>query len=169
MRDKSLGIITALVIIAVLILWGATDGFRPDTITIGSVELSGQRSGDVVTLIQATSFESLVVNNFDSMDSPRGTSYQVPAGKTLYVYLINWTPNASSTTLWFGYGDNHVENSTTTPTNAVALFTSTGQVSGEPINASTLLAVPEGKYPAITFQDGAGAAPSGVMAYGLER
>lgn len=95
---------------------------------------------------------------YDSPDSPRGTSYQVPSTKTLYIGLVLGRGNVSAGTggiLELGYGDDHVENSAAGPINTVAVLSMEFNVANEDFpTVECWVKVPGGKYPYIRFTGG---------------
>lgn len=114
----------------------------------GGVEVHS--SNDIVALTSSTN--TVDAGNYDTLESPRGTDYQVPAGTTFVVTLLT-----ASGTGDIGYGDDAVSDSASPPTNAVTVCTFIG--SGE-----VWCPIPSDKFPFVRV-DTAGA----VSAVGVER
>jgi hypothetical protein len=114
------------------------------------------RSANGVALVSSTT--PVTGGRYDSLESPRGTDYQVPAGQTLYI--TNWigTPqmaSGSSFTLEIGYGDTAVNNSVAAPTTPIVVYAVSWRTAdGPPVNRSTWIEVPAGKYPFVRPVDG---------------
>jgi len=129
--------------------------FAVPSITIGS-GIEGPLS-DFVAL--TNSQDTLTAARYDSYESPRGTDYVVPAGKTLYIVsFIGWPEIAPSTDEVFdiGYGDDAVNNSASPPTNAIVVCDITWEgVDSNPVQTPLFCPIPAGKYPFV-YSSGAG-------------
>lgn len=167
MREKSAGIVLALAIIFFGLFWFHTDGFSGNVFTCGgALEFKAAAINTCDGLI--TPSTSPGGGNYDSVDLPLGTSYEVAARRTFLLAGVAVTIGATSTTLQFGYGDTHVENSVAAPASDVVL----GEVQ-YPANAGLVLTsitgeVPAGKFPWARIT-GPSAWPSRVTLYGAER
>lgn len=104
-----------------------------------------------------TLFKTVVKDDFDTLQYPLGTNYQVPEGKTLYITeLVFWGDTAKSM-MRVLYGDDVVTASATPPTNPVYI----SPFHLEPVadvdhHHETFIFVPEFKYPAVEYQTGSG-------------
>ena len=131
---------TALVV--VLLLWPLAP-----TYVIGSTTTRDAGSG--VALVASVS--PVTADRWDSLESPRGTDYQVPAGQTLYITEIVGSPQvaaSTSVTLTVGYGDTAVGNATSAPDAAVVVFVTTWEAAdGAPLPIEVYIPIPAGKYP----------------------
>lgn len=104
-------------------------------------------------------FKTVMKDDFDTVQYPLGTDYQVPAGKTLYISTVLFYGDTAKTIMRVLYGDDVVTASATPPTNPVYITPFyTVLVSGEDHHHETLIEVPAGKYPAFEFQVGGGVA-----------
>ena len=124
----------------------AEHGF-PRWIKLGSIE-----TRNITEARALVSSQDLVGSSrYDTLERPRGTDYQVPAGKKLYLGKLLGIPVVASTgtcTLDIGYGDDAVANSVSAPTNAkvVVTFTVPGGTDRK-IEIDLFGEVPAGKYP----------------------
>ena len=152
MADKSLGTVVCIILIVAISIWFIADGWG-----LGGTDLH---------LINATSAPA--DGDYDSLDAPLGTTYQVTTGRTLELSSMALTASTSTDiVVTFGYGDVHVESTSTAPTGAVtlAIFTIPAAAGLErlPLNGE----IPSAKYPWVQI---AGAAwPSQVLVDGVER
>ena len=119
----------------------------PRWYTVGAAEVEDP------TLIKALVGTAAEITGarYDSFDSPRGTSYSVTAGKTLYISKVQGTvtvAEGSTSTIQIGYGDDHVENSAGAPTTAVAVWNTTAFFRGpQLIDIDVWIPIPAGKFP----------------------
>lgn len=119
---------------------------RPDY-ELGAVSFTDV--SETVALVSSAS--PIAAGNYDSLDSPRGTDYQVPAGQTLYIAQLLGAPHTTAaldTTLSIGYGDTAVADSTSAPDALVIVFSTTYRAAdGPPLPVEVFVPVPAGKYP----------------------
>lgn len=73
---------------------------------------------NIVTITAPTSKGTA---DYETMEFPVGTDYQVPSGKTLYITKLIVSANAASADFAIGYGDTGVANGVTAPTNFVQI------------------------------------------------
>ncbi|MEE8341924.1 MAG: hypothetical protein V3R52_07490 [Candidatus Neomarinimicrobiota bacterium] len=102
-------------------------------------------------------FKSVLKDDFDTLQYPFGTNYQVPANKNFYITNILFRGDTARTTMRILYGDDVVTASATPPTNAVYI----SPFHLEPVAdidhyGETFIIVPELKYPAIEMLVGNG-------------
>lgn len=90
---------------------------------------------------------------YDTLESPEGTDYQVPTGKTLYITKLQVGSGATSGTFFIldvGYGDDGVANSASAPTNRKVVYrTIYMQGAGLRGDLDVFIPIPAGKYPYI--------------------
>ncbi len=112
-----------------------------------------------------TLFKALAKDDFDTLQYPLGTNYQVPAGKTLYITEIVFAGDTAKTIMRVLYGDDVVTASAVPPTNPVYISPFHGApVADVDHHHETFIYVPALKYPAVEFQVGIGV----VEVHGLE-
>lgn len=121
---------------------------------------TGSYGSDLPEGIRSLSAETSAANRFDTLQSPEGTNYQVPAGKTFFISRIIWTGTALGNAVVIGFGDNAVSDSVTAPTNAQNLTPSTigvfrVTVANQVQSENLLIAIPAGKFPFIKSIGGA--------------
>lgn len=111
----------------------------------------------VITL--TSSVDSITDDNYDTYQTPRGTDYLVPAGKTLYITHLegNAIKGTGNERILLGYSTDTVSNSASPPTGGVIMVNFTFEESnigteGHEVN----FFVPGGFYPYIHI-DGGGA------------
>lgn len=103
--------------------------------------------------------------NYDCLESPQGTNYQVTAGKTLKIIYMKMLGAGASTNIKFLYGDDAVDDGAGAPTNPVDLTpTLTLLVGNTWYDFNLLLSVPATKYPHITATGDSGK----VIGIGIE-
>lgn len=115
---------------------------------IGSIETWDPT--ELKTLV--TSQEDVTSGRYDTLESPRGTDYVVPAGKTLYIgKLQGGTGQASGANgrIEIGYGDDGVADSVSAPTNALVVYQIRHRTSDglRPWDEDVWIPIPAGKYP----------------------
>lgn len=114
------------------------------------------------------SAKNLNSGRYDTFESPRGTDYVVPAGKTLYITRVmggHQLTGGSAADLGIGYGDTGVGDDPSAPTNAKMLWQVTFfTVNGLNVDVEVFLPVPAGKYP-FALATGAG---WGLSVFGIE-
>jgi len=146
MRNKSVGIVLAFGIIGFVLLFAVTDGFMADgSLELGSMTTTYNSRLEVVSAFTAST--TVTDGYYDSFDSPGGTSYAVGSSRQFVVSEILANPAAADIRIDYGYGDTHVENSASAPTNAVfvgSVIIETGSGLNE---IGIFMKVPSGKYP----------------------
>lgn len=142
------GLLTLL--IAIVIIWAGL--FGGPEYQVGNI--SFRSAGDGVNLVSSTS--PVTAGRYDTLQSPRGSAYSVPADRTLYLGSILGTPHASAsldTTITLGYANAAVSNSSAAPDTPVIVFSYTYRTAdGALLPADIFVPIPEGKYP-FTFVD----------------
>lgn len=124
----------------------------------------GALAQDTITGLKVV-FKAVIKDDFDTLQYPLGTDYQVPADKTFYITSVRFDGDTAKTIMRVLYGDDVVTASATPPTNPVYISPFyVVLVSGEDHHHETLIQVPTGKYPAVEFQVGGGS----VEIQGLE-
>jgi len=104
-----------------------------------------------------TIFKAVLKDDFDTLQFPLGTNYQVPAGKTFYISAIIFVGDTDKTIMRVLYGDDVVTASATPPTNAVYVTPFyKAPVMDIDHHHETLIEIPSLKYPAVEFQTGNG-------------
>ena len=102
----------------------------------------------------------LDLNRYDSFDSPRGTSYQVPTGKTLYITKVQGSilqAAGADVGIEVGYGDTHVEDSVAAPTNVIPIYlTKFFTINGLQLDLDVWIPIPTGKFPYIYLMNNVG-------------
>ena len=110
-------------------------------------------------------------NDYETMEFPVGTDYQVPSGKTLYITKIIAGTNAGSADFAIGYGDTGVANGTTPPTNFVQItpnrmypfkYVNGSGSSGVTTDIDVWIPIPALKYPCVRSNGTAGAYVSAI-------
>jgi len=110
-------------------------------------------------------FKTVLKDDFDTLQYPLGTNYQVPEGKTFYITSVFYEGDVAKTIMRLLYGDDVVTASATPPTNPVYISPFyKAAVSDVHNHHETYLMVPEFKYPAVEMQTGNGV----VEVQGLE-
>lgn len=138
----------------------------PVTAAVGTITVATRDLGDIRTLISpsATSTDGA----YDSMDSPLGSSYSVPSGRSLLLGALAVTADATSTiTVTIGYGDTHVEASTSTPAGAVTLAEYVLPAAAGHERMPLTGAIPAGGHPWVQISGTAW--PGRVVITGVER
>lgn len=93
---------------------------------------------------------TVVVGNYDSLQSPEGTFYQVPVGKTFIITKISWQTDTAGGGLQLGYGDNSRDNNPVSPTNAKYMTPYMYVISASELREqSVYIEIPAQKYPFI--------------------
>jgi len=131
--------------------------------TVGSLLTPDATS--LVALINSAG--TLTADYYDTFESPRGTPYQVPAGKLLYIGALLGTPDVSGSApihIRVGYADDAVQNSVTPPTNAVFVHdASFDQPLTMPNPRSVWIPIPAGKYPFIQMAPKGSTQATGIV------
>lgn len=103
--------------------------------------------------------------DWETLESPVGTDYQVTAGYTLYITKIVWSSNtAGAQVTEIGYADNGVAEGSNALTNKVVVFPVLFGTASATQSLEGLWTIPAGKYPFFT----AGVAGVLVMIFGVE-
>jgi len=84
---------------------------------VGTVTIAGMTIASSALLVLTAHATG---GQYDTLRN-NGTAYQVTTGKTLYIFAIDGTSQASATLVYcqFGYGDTSVSDSAAAPTNSV--------------------------------------------------
>lgn len=137
----------AVIIVVMLFAVGAFDTqARSSRIMSGGCDVPDQNIADLVSLTT----ESNVPNGYyDSLDSPSGTPYTVPARHDFILcHLESVSTSATSTVVQIGYADSAVSATSTAPATPVTLANVASPAVDERLNVSTYLGtVPAGKVP----------------------
>lgn len=124
------------------------------TFELGGINLNlADAQGRITTLLNPTL--NLGNGRYDSLDSPLGTDFIVPAGFEFHVTDGDMPHDPPESVISFGWGDTHVENSIAAPTNSVIAFRITLD-DGSPHEFTMHVIVPAGKYPFVRFEEGTG-------------
>lgn len=104
-----------------------------------------------------TLFKSVVKDDFDTLQQPLGSDYQVPPNKTFKISAVIFEGDTAKSKMRILYGDDVVSASNVPPANAVYVspFYS-APVAGVDHHHETYIEIPENKYPAVEFQVGSG-------------
>ena len=156
----------ALAIIGFGLFWFHSDGFSGNVFTCGALELKAGAVDDCDGLLTPSAAAN--DGNYDSLDLPLGTSYSVATGRTFLLAGVSLTVGSTTTTVQFGYGDTHVEDSGPAPTNAVTLGVIQYPASAGLVVTSITGEVPAGKFPWVLVT-GPATWPSRVTLYGVQR
>lgn len=109
--------------------------------------------------------DASVANYYDTMDSPVGTPYVVPGGKTLYICAFDQYPTGAGHAFYIGYANTSVNDSASAPTTPIQVTGSyPGAVGNTRYSANIVAKIPTGKYPFIQTFTGRNI----VTLYGLE-
>ncbi len=108
-------------IIAFVIIYAVTGGFFSSSITVavGSMTVEFPTVVNVQQPLTATT--TITDGNYDSFDEPLGTSFTASSTEAFMIGGFSLTSSATDIQVDYGYGDTHVENSVSAPTNAVTL------------------------------------------------
>lgn len=116
--------------------------------TIQALRIGSAVSDDASDFIVFTTGQ--LAADYDTLESPSGTNYQVTAGKTLYIVKIQFIPAGANGKITLSYGDDAVDASATPPTNEVVLIDQLwGLTAGVVYEWDVLAAIPAAKYPCI--------------------
>jgi hypothetical protein len=158
MFSKDKGVIASLVgifiLIAFIIAMQETSGFRKTSIYhLGNAEIPFVDHIEVYQPFTATN--AISTGNYESFDFPLGVDYFVPIGNVFVIGEIVGSASTNDLHVQYGYGDTHVTNSVSSPTNPVVLGSFTILSSGiQDHHQPTLTHVPEGKYPFVNVLGG---------------
>jgi len=115
----------------------------------------GSLAQDAVTGIKSLCALVTASSRYMSLESPVGTDYQVPAGKTFYITKMHYSGVDASIGFVIGYGDTGVADGAAAPTNPVQLTQMhRGASAFIEYSADVFLAIPAAKYPYIQWQSG---------------
>lgn len=152
-RSAIMGIVVALV--AASLVWG---GYALNRAQLGDWQ-------NTVALVN--SVVSVSSNSYDSFESPRGTDYQVPSGKTLYINTLlghHTTHGSAHASIQIGYGSTAVGNSATAPIDAVIVFSYTEHDhNAQVLPIETWVPIPAGMYPFMLVDTSSAYQATGVL------
>ena len=122
MFSKDKGIVVVLIGIVLGLLFivsdSVTDGFHNTTIVeAGSMSIPFTGIIDVETALTAST--TITDGNYDSFDSPLGTSFVGDSVKEFTVGGFSLTSSTTDIRIDYGFGTSHVENSVSAPTDDV--------------------------------------------------
>ena len=116
----------------------------------------GSLAQDTITGLKVV-FKAVAQDDFDTLQYPFGTNYQVPEGKTFYITAVYFEGDTAKTIMRILYGDDVVTASATPPANVVYISPFyKAPIADVHNHHETMLIVPEFKYPAVEMQTGAG-------------
>lgn len=121
MKSKGLGIAISFVIIAFVIVYAVTNGFFSSSITVAAGSMTIEFPSIVNVQQPLTATTTITDGNYDSFDEPLGTSFTASSTKEFIIGGLSVTASATDLQVDYGFGDSHVENSVSAPTNAVTL------------------------------------------------
>lgn len=149
-------------------MWAQTNGLqRSVEVSIGRVTVPQALAENIRVLSTATLAPTS--GNYDSFDNTIGTSYLVPASRFLASEFHVAGDLSSDLLVEIGYGDTHVEDSATPPTNAVIIGYWTWQAGGDHHDEEFTYLFPAGVYPYARVVISSGGSSTGtVMIYGVE-
>ena len=116
------------------------------TITLGSAEIPSSARARIVALI-ATDAGGITDGNYDTLQSPVGTNYAVPAAVTLFITGLTVGAGAAGVVVELGYGDDAVNDSASAPSAAVVLYEQTLGAAQALAELDVFGQVPAGKLP----------------------
>lgn len=136
-----------ILFVAFVIVFIVTGGFFSTTkqVEVGSLTVSFQDEVNVDQPLTATT--TITDGNFDSFDLPLGTSFVVDSSSQFVIGGFSLTSSTTEIRVDFGYGDTHVENSVSAPTNAVTLGSFVIIPASGLERVPVLVKVPAGKNP----------------------
>lgn len=112
--------------------------------------LGGITVDDPTAFIPLTSSaDSLTSGNYDTFESPRGSDFQVPDGKTLYIIHLEGVPvnGAGGERITIGYSTNTVDNGTI-PVGAVIVSNFTfEEATTQDVHGNIWAPIPSGMFP----------------------
>ena len=149
--------------LAVVVAVVAAFFYMMPTMTIGGA-LVVRDLDSVVTL--TNSVNQITDDYYDTYETPRGTDYLVPTGKTLYVTHLegNNLKGAAHERIMLGYSTDTVTNSATPPTGAVIMVNFTFEESDiSDIHEDIFMVVPAGNYPWIHLDGGGAVQATGYL------
>jgi len=116
---------------------------------MGKVIKFGTIALDEFTGIKSIS-GSVTDNNYDSLEVPVGTKYQVPADKIFRIGLILYCSEKAPTKISIGYGDTAVTDSAVAPVNPVTIIRNLSlEIADKQYRENIYMFVPPLKYPFI--------------------
>ena len=93
--------------------------------------------------------------NYDSLEKPVGTKYQVPVGKVFKIGKVIFAGSSVNAKCTIGYADTPVDDDSTPPTNPVELLPLIPvDVAKKLINVEIFIKIPAEKYPYIRASGG---------------
>lgn len=152
-------IATAVILVVLLFGLGAFDTDARETrFVAGACDIPEQNVGEAVSL---TCAGAITDGNFESLQAPEGTFFEVPDGKELRIcqLMVNNRPGAGNALrhLHIGYGDDAASDVAGAPANAVEIahLPATEAAAEGVFEFSTLIGViPAGKFPFVTYTPG---------------
>lgn len=121
MKNKGLGIAIAFVIIAFVIVYAVTGGFFTSSTTIDAGSMTIEFPRVVAVEQPLTASTAITDGHYDSFDLALGTSFVASSTQPFLIGGFSLTSSATEVRVDYGYGDDHVENSVSAPTNAVTV------------------------------------------------
>lgn len=116
-----------------------------------------QQPGDFKCL--TNSQQDIGSSRYDTLETPRGTDYQVPTGKTFWITKVigGTTDGAAGVAgVAIGYGNSGVANSVAAPTNSFVMAEIDHRFGGELlVNIDVLIPIPAGNYPWVQSRNAA--------------
>jgi len=155
---SALGVGVIFGILAFAVIWvgdirgGQIPGRTGLVFDLGSITLDlADAQTRINVMVNPTA--ALMVDNYDSFDSPLGTDFIVAAGMEFHITAADLPHDNPRALFSIGYGDTHVEDSAAAPTNAVILYRTTIDDQSEhffPLH----MVIPAGKHPFLLFESG---------------
>jgi len=104
---------------------------------------------------------------YDSFETPDGTDYVVPVGKTLHISRIMFTSSGANEPAEIGYGDVGVNDQAAAPAGAVIMVKRIMvNTAANTFVYDVNIQIPEGKYPFL--HSGAGSQGMYMVIFGIE-
>lgn len=143
---------------------GTVEHSFPQYYVVGSVETRDPTKLKALV----NSAVGLDADRYDTFESPQGTDYVVPTGKTLYICKVQGNGNIPAANIFraeVGYGSSAVNNSAAAPTGATSVWVvEIMQGNGYLMDLAVWIPIPAGKYPYAKFNQ----TLWNFVAYGIE-
>jgi hypothetical protein len=162
------GIILVALGLAAIDHYQTTSNALPPVYPLNAV---GAYAGAPITAYAATSGGA---GRYMSFETPAGTDYVVPVGKSLVITRLTYTGAAIGDRIVIGYGDDAVPNGAAAPTTPISLIGSAGATPTSSLvveapnivhDIAVYLSIPAGKYPFVQ----ASGTSSSVQFIGVEQ